>query len=239
MELTVLGHNGPYPGPDGGACSGYLVKAGEEHILLDCGSGILSRLYRHADVTDLSAVVLSHLHGDHISDMLVLRYALMLKNADILPVYTPDQPEGEYWILSQSSSFETTAVVPGYSYEVGDATLEFVPMTHPFLNYAVKITHDGKTLVYSGDTTYNDVLPRFAAHADLLVCDSAFTEAAYFEKAPHASAKQAGMMANQAHAKRLLLTHYMYDADTDMLLAEAKSQFRHVAVAQKNLTIQL
>ena len=239
MELIVLGHNGPYPGPDGGACSGYLVRAGEQCILLDCGSGVLSRLQRRADVTDLTAVVLSHLHGDHMADMLVLRYALSQNNADIVPVYTPDQPEGEYWVLSQSNAFETTPIVEGQAYHLGDVTLEFAPMTHPVLAYAVKITHEGRTLVYSGDTTYNEVLPKFAHRANLLVCDSAFSEATHYEKAPHASAKQAAIMAHQAHAKRLLLTHFKHDVDTDTLLAEAKSEFRHVAVAQQNLTIQV
>ena len=67
MQLIVLGTDGPYPGASK-ACSGYLLSYGNTKILLDCGSGVLARLQCHQDLNQLSAVVLSHLHYDHISD---------------------------------------------------------------------------------------------------------------------------------------------------------------------------
>ena len=39
MELTVLGCSGSYGAPRGGACSGYLVEAGDALIWVDCGNG--------------------------------------------------------------------------------------------------------------------------------------------------------------------------------------------------------
>ena len=39
MELTVLGCSGSYGAPAGGACSGYLVRAGDANIWMDCGNG--------------------------------------------------------------------------------------------------------------------------------------------------------------------------------------------------------
>ena len=54
MRLTVLGNNGPYPAP-GGACSGYLLESdsGETKILLDCGTGVLSRLTDRISLDEL------------------------------------------------------------------------------------------------------------------------------------------------------------------------------------------
>ena len=68
MELTVLGRCGPFPAP-GEACSGYLLKCGGKNIMLDFGSGVFSRLYGLLPQLEVDAVVLSHLHSDHMADM--------------------------------------------------------------------------------------------------------------------------------------------------------------------------
>ena len=73
MKLTVLGCNGPYPAP-GGACSGYLLQEGDTGVLRDCGAGVLAQLEKHMPPQNLTAIVLSHLHYDHMSDMLPLIY---------------------------------------------------------------------------------------------------------------------------------------------------------------------
>ena len=73
MDLMVIGCDGTYPSANG-ACSGYLVRAGDARILMDCGSGVMSKLMALMDPARLSAVILTHWHNDHASDMLVLRY---------------------------------------------------------------------------------------------------------------------------------------------------------------------
>src|SRR5690625_1626328 len=77
MRLTVVGCSGSMSGPDS-AASCYLVQAdgpdGEGgtrtwSIVLDLGSGAFGALLRHLDPAHLDAVVLSHLHADHVVDM--------------------------------------------------------------------------------------------------------------------------------------------------------------------------
>lgn len=75
MQLTILGNSGPYPAP-GGACSGYLLSQGDTHVLLDCGLGVLARLQEHISLGALSALVLTHLHFDHVSDAFDLAVAM-------------------------------------------------------------------------------------------------------------------------------------------------------------------
>ncbi len=75
MKLTVLGNYAPYA-PEGCATSGYLLESAGGKLLLDCGSGVLARLQRFTSPDEIGAVVLTHLHGDHIADMTLLRYAL-------------------------------------------------------------------------------------------------------------------------------------------------------------------
>ena len=57
MELTVLGKYGPYPKAGGGAASGYLVKNGGDSLLLDMGSGTLSRLLSSVDLKNLGGIL--------------------------------------------------------------------------------------------------------------------------------------------------------------------------------------
>ncbi|MCG7457085.1 MBL fold metallo-hydrolase, partial [Corynebacterium sp. ACRPH] len=72
MELVVLGCSGSVEGPDS-AASGYIVRdtitANPDHLLLDCGPGVLSAMQRAEDI-DPSAchVAFSHMHADHCLD---------------------------------------------------------------------------------------------------------------------------------------------------------------------------
>ena len=94
MKLTILGNNGPYPCA-GGACSGYLLSSdsGRTKLLIDCGTGTLANLSKHLAWDALDAVILSHLHFDHMSDMLPMQYALQFHSrAEALPVYAPLTP---------------------------------------------------------------------------------------------------------------------------------------------------
>ena len=75
MRLTILGCQGPYP-EAGGACSAYLVEAGGKRVLMEAGSGCLARLGGMMALEALDAVVLSHLHFDHMGEMPLLGYAL-------------------------------------------------------------------------------------------------------------------------------------------------------------------
>ena len=78
MRITVLGKSPAWQDADG-ACSGYLVEGGGQTVLLDCGPGVFAKLRRHVDYVDVDAVVISHLHADHILDLVPfasgLRYA--------------------------------------------------------------------------------------------------------------------------------------------------------------------
>ena len=75
MELVVLGCWAPYPRA-GGACSGYLIRAGGLNILLEAGNGSLSRLMTFIDFRYLDAVIVTHLHPDHYLDLFPLRHAV-------------------------------------------------------------------------------------------------------------------------------------------------------------------
>ncbi len=244
MQLTVLGRNGPYPAP-GGACSGYLLTAGKQAYLIDCGAGVLSRLQAFMPLSAISAVFLSHLHFDHISDLFVLRYALQMLYAsgDILKptlkVFAPPEPEREFGMLSQLGTFEMLKLQTGMKISQDGLDVRFEAMSHPFPSVAMRFEHGGRSFVYSGDTTRNDRLAPFAKGADLLLADCAFLHKDKTSAAPHLSAREAAEIANEAGVKRMLCSHFSPLSDPAHVTAEARHIFREAAEAEEMRTYEV
>lgn len=70
MEIKVCGSVAPYPKGNNN-CSGFLISEGDSKVLLDCGPGSTSQLDAYRDLRNL-AVILSHYHPDHYSDIFSL-----------------------------------------------------------------------------------------------------------------------------------------------------------------------
>lgn len=229
MKLTVLGNNGPYPAP-GCACSGYSLQSdsGATSILLDCGTGVLARLQQEIAIEDLDAVVLSHLHYDHMSDMLPLHYALQFHpRKRPLHVFAPTQPSNVRALLGGGP----IDLWPMRETTVGEMRLSFCPVRHPVETFAVAVECDGTRLVYTGDTNTDFALELFCDGADLLLADAGLSADDHSEAAPHLSAALCGKLARDAQARRLLLTHFNPKYDPDVLCAEARPFFPGVEAA--------
>ena len=207
MKLHVLGRYGPYPAP-GGACSGYLLEQNKTRLLVDCGSGTFSRLLKIADFDDIDAVFLSHLHADHMADLLIMRYAKDIRKRP-LAVYAPQTPAGMFGLLAGEALFDVRPVSDGMRVRSGDVDVAFCAMTHPVESYAMRFTCGDEALVFSGDTNRNERLGPFAAGASLLLCDAALLERDRTpgKDYPHLTAREAGRIAAQAGVQRLALTH--------------------------------
>ncbi len=232
MRLTVLGCNGPYPAAEG-ACSGYLLESGGTRMLLDCGTGVLARLTALLPPEELDAVVLSHLHYDHMSDMLPLIYRCQAAGKR-LRVFMPMQENLLRALLCES--FDTADIAAGGC--VGAIVLTTLPVRHPILAYAVRLTDmEGKSLCYTGDTNTCPGLAQFAQGADMLLADACFTDALWDEKKPHLSARLAAILAREAGAKRLTLTHLRPDIDRQTLLSEARQEYASACMAQAGLRL--
>ena len=207
MELTVLGKYGPYPAA-GGATSGYLLKTGNTNLLLDCGSGVLSRLLGHISLEQLDAIVISHLHSDHFLDLFILRYAMQFTKLPSLKVFLPNQPSAEYDMLKGGGTFELITVHDGMRIKLGDAELEFWEMTHPVPSFGVQASASGRKLAYSGDTNLNPRLTNFFSGVDAALVDAGLMS---YDKtgpaAPHLTAKEIGEIFAKIPCPQLLLTH--------------------------------
>ncbi|GIU88529.1 MAG: MBL fold metallo-hydrolase [Acidimicrobiia bacterium] len=238
MELTVLGCSGSYGAPAGGACSGYLVRAGETLLWLDCGNGSFANLQQHADPAELTAVVITHGHPDHCVDI----YGLHVLNKyglerDCLPVFAPAGVEKqlEGLVGEWTDTFDWMVVGDGDRATIGDVALRFSRTDHPPPTVAVELAHGGKRLVYTSDTGPGWSREAFGPGADLLLSEATYQHDDI--RAPiHLSARQAGEMAAAARARHLMLTHLWPTLDPVASVEEGSEAFgRPVVLAAPHL----
>ena len=219
MKLTILGCNGPYPS-SGGACSGYLLSEGETHVLIDCGTGTLANLSRHIPWEALSAVVLSHLHYDHMSDLLPMQYALQFHpRENPLPVYAPLTPAPVRALLD-APCYDLRSME---DMRIGEIDFCFHPGRHPVESFALRASCGGRTFAYTGDTNECDGLDAFLRGADVLLADAGLSAADWRMEAPHLSAERCARLAERAGCKKLLLTHLNPKYTPELLESEARA----------------
>ncbi|MBR1821413.1 MAG: MBL fold metallo-hydrolase [Clostridia bacterium] len=230
MMLKILGNNGPYPAP-GGACSGYLLSSdsGNTRLLIDCGTGVLNRLLAEGALDTLDAVLLSHLHYDHMSDMLPMQYALQFNpRPKPLPVYAPEAPEAVRALL-EAPCFD---LWPAEDLTIGEMRVAFTPARHPVPTNAIAVECDGERFVFTGDSNQDALVELFCEGASLLLADCGLSAADHSFTAPHYSARLCGELAKSAHAKRLLLTHLNPKYAPQALLEEAREAYPNAELAE-------
>ena len=228
MKLTILGMNGPFPAP-GGATSGYLVTSGPDALMLDMGSGTLQGLCARMAPEHLCALVLSHWHYDHCSDVLPLIYRMeahVASGGAPLNVYAPvDEHTPVRQAVQASTGFTLHDVAPNSEFRIPNSEFRIsaAPARHPVPALMYRLTDGARTLCYTGDTNTVDGLTDFARGADLLLADGLFPAAAWAEGKPHLSAAHCARLAREAGAKQLVITHLSPMIDPETLLKEARA----------------
>ncbi|PLS18821.1 hypothetical protein CVD28_04975 [Bacillus sp. M6-12] len=244
MKLTVIGCWGGYPAKNE-ASSGYLLECDNFKLLIDCGSGVLSRLQNHLKPEDLDAVVLSHYHPDHVADIGVLQHALLIgsflgNEKKTLPIYGHTLDFAEFEKLTYKDITTGIEYTEDKPVTIGPFTFTFMKTIHPAPCFAMRIESGGKTIVYTGDTAYMDELSEFASDANLLLCESNFYGHMDGSGAGHMTSRDAGRVAHQADAMLLMLTHLPHFGDLSQLKKEAAEIFkREIAIAKSDMEFQL
>lgn len=229
MELTVLGRYGPYP-KAGSAASGYLLKDENDYLIMDMGSGVLSRLVEAVDVRKVKHVYISHLHFDHTSDLLAFRYLLEdLKHT--VNVYTHYEDSDWYKILFDSPNFNIINIDESTHINIGKMSLSFLQMEHTAVDYAVIIKSENKALCYTGDTIYNDNIPICFEQSDWMLMDCSKPEG--FD-GPHMTVVHAKELSKKYSAK-IIATHLSPDYDP----TDDFSDYPEITVAKELETYKL
>jgi ribonuclease BN (tRNA processing enzyme) len=230
MRLRVLGCRGGWPGPDQ-PCSGYLLEAGDQRILIDVGAGVLPELLRHVTLPELDAIWVSHLHPDHCGDLPIAWHMLAFgtPREHPLPVFgPPGWPAALDAMLSGAKEIadvvEIVELTDGARHEFGDLELRAVAVRHSMPTFGLRASHAGTTLGYPSDSGPCPGVDALARGADLFLCET-FLSLPELRSDQLSTPEDAGKAAAAGGARRLVLTHLHPDADPVRAVARAATEF--------------
>jgi ribonuclease BN (tRNA processing enzyme) len=180
---------------------------------VDLGAGALSALQRYATLTSVDAIVLSHLHADHVLD--ACNYVVVRRYAPdgpypTLPVYGPAGTAARlaaaYGEGPLDDVYEFYDLHPG-TLHIGPFTVTLERVNHPVETYGMRIEHGGRVLAYSADSAPCEALLRLAEGADLFLCEASYPDGEQNPPDLHLTGRDAGEVATKAGVAKLVLTH--------------------------------
>ncbi len=124
IEVTLLGTGSPIPDANRAGPS-TLVRAGGQTLLVDCGRGVQQRLTAAgAGASGLTALLLTHLHSDHIADLgdvIITRW---------VTTFTPDPPP--FLIIGPPGTAEVVdATLKAFGFDIGYRIAHHADLTSP------------------------------------------------------------------------------------------------------------
>jgi ribonuclease BN (tRNA processing enzyme) len=234
MKLTVLGSSGGNPTRTNPA-SGYLIEVDDAAIWVDAGTGTFMALAGYVDPGTLAAVVISHVHVDHCSDLFGLYGYLAYGPSGIvpIPVFVPSGAAAHLAAFAGAGPdhlFHTVLdlieVDGGDEADVGEVRLRFGDAVHSVRGLVTRIDAGGSSMAYSGDTGPGSDLVEAAADVDLLLCEASIPGMRHDQTYPyHLTAAEAGAIASAAGAGELVVTHLATGVDPVVAVAEAQGGF--------------
>ena len=202
MHVITLGTGGPFPN-ETRVCSGTAIIAGGEFVMVDVGPGIVRYMNLSGlPAGKLSALLLTHFHSDHISDMGELDFMTWAQGRDKkLDVYGPEGVEQvvtgynmayaldssyrtahhtEEWMPSKNSGMiPHTLTIPDPEkavpfFERNGLKISVFQVDHSPVRPAVgyRFEYRGRVVVISGDTVKTPTLINAARGADIFLCEA-------------------------------------------------------------------
>lgn len=264
IDITLLGTGSPMIDPNR-AGPATLVRAGTQTFLVDCGRGVLMRAAAAGvGAANLTALLLTHLHSDHItdlSDVITTRWISTLVPSP-LPIIGPPGtkavveatlsalgPDISYRIghhpdITEPPSIQVHEYRDGEVWDDGGVRITAAPTDHrpvePTIGFRVE--HDGASVVLAGDTVPCATLDDLASGADALVHTAIRKD--LVQQMPvqrirdildyHSSVEQAAATAARAGVDTLVLTHYV-----PALVPGQEDQWRALAEAEFTGRVEL
>jgi ribonuclease Z len=239
ITVTLLGTGSPMPSPDR-AGPATLVSAGAEHYLVDAGRGVLMRLAAAGlGASNLAAVLITHLHSDHITDLndvITTRWVMTFQPTPLTivgPVGTKTvvdhlvaslEPDITYRIahhadLEGPPLVDVIEVSDGPVDLPGAVAIRCAPTDHRPVEPSIgfRFDHDGTAVVAAGDTVPCAGLDGLCAGADALVhtvirkdiIAQLGIQRLVDTLDYHSSPEEAAQTATRGGVGTLILTHYV------------------------------
>ena len=226
----------------------FILESGQRKVLVDCSGNPVVRLEEAGiNPVELTDVILTHFHPDHVNGLPLLLMDLWLmgreqpltihgQKADLakvqalLALFDWDQWTGCYSVaFDDLGSEENMPVI-----EDEDLTIVASSVQHMIPAIGLRMELPEGIVAYSTDTGPCEAVINLAMDTNVLIHEAAG------EFFGHTSAAQAGAVAAQAGVDTLVLIHYPPEADPAELAAEAGQAFRgDVLVADDLMALEL
>lgn len=222
MKVTIIGRWGAYPAK-GEATSCYLIEVEHYKFVLDLGSGSLSQLSKLIDLSEIDAVFISHLHADHLADLMTLQYAALVdsqlgRRKKKLDIYLNDSEE--YIQFEHPESVNVHRITADSEIEIASILFSFCETIHDTPTLAVKIQWKNKTIVYTADTAYSETIASFASGANLLIAECSFYASQQRIAVNHSTTTDVARIMNLAKPEQTILTHLPHYGCHEQLVKE-------------------
>lgn len=239
LTITLLGTGSPLPDADR-AGPATLIQGGGQNVLVDAGRGVLMRLTAAGvQASNLTAVLITHLHSDHITDLGDLITAVWIGTFQATPlrivgptgtigvvghVMASLEPDIGYRLahhadLPDRPLVEVIEVDDGPIELPGPVNVSCAPTDHRPVEPSVgfRFEHDGVAVVTAGDTVPCADLDRLCVGAQALVHTVIRKDIIGEIPIPrlldtldyHSSVEEAAQTAQRAGMATLVLTHYV------------------------------
>ncbi|MFB6141343.1 MAG: MBL fold metallo-hydrolase [Halosimplex sp.] len=225
MRVTFLGTGSAMPTGDRFQ-TGLLLESSDAALLVDCGSGVLHALQRTGvGYEGVDAVLLTHHHLDHVSDLMPLLKARWLAGATELTIAGPPGTEDlvtdlldvhDYMRDRMDLTFRT--VEPG-AFTLAGFDVSATETRHSMYCLAYRFAESGDgastanddrespSFVFSGDTEAFTGLIEFADGTPVLAHDCSFPDSVDVDNHPTPSELGSALADADADVGRVYLTH--------------------------------
>lgn len=254
MRLTVLGGSAASPNT-GAGCAGFLVQRGDTNVVMDLGPGTLLELRRHADFRTLSAVIISHMHVDHMLDLIALRHALAYNPVSPpgpLPLWLPPggaamlaQVTAPFDLCDDPGTFTATVSVreydPTHPLRIGDLTVHFQRTVHIVPAWAMRLSAPEGDLGYTADGGPTSGWDTLLRDVRVLIAEATLLEPGERPIAQRGSltAADAGDLARRCGAETLLLAHMWEELGFEAAGLQATSTYPgEIVLARPGLSLE-
>lgn len=227
MRVQVVGSSGTFPAP-GRPASGYVISQGGVRVWCDAGPGTFMSLPFESELID--ALVVSHRHPDHCADLMAAYHAWThgLEPRDPVPLYAPQTVWDRLvaFLEKEPPCFDFNPALAGDSFRIGEMTIDFVEMNHSVPTIGSRWEANNRSLFYTADTGPAGSWRDAATGVDVLLSEASYqgpVENKTFSH--HLTAGEAGSIARELGAGRLVLTHIPPYLDPSVSVAEAELEF--------------
>jgi len=254
MKVIFLGTNGWYTSPTGNTPC-ILIDSKTHYVVFDAGNGIY-KLDNYIKEDKPIALFVSHFHLDHVSGFHTLNKFKFKQGIDV------------YFAKGRTADFNTlvhrpyTIGVKNEEANIYNLNLEVRPheledgihdigfpveirkLYHAYEDHGYKVTLEGKTIAYSGDTGVGPNSKLLAKDANVLIHECAYIDPNAGSRWGHVDSTQAALLAKEAGVEQLVLNHFDASLYTTMekrkeVEEKARKIFPNTVAAVDDLVIEL